>query len=105
MLLSRKFATYLGESLQMNLSYATIPILDGTFVRLDRKIFRRYHVAEPNQPKNEFINMLDEYLSSHVVLTFSLAPGICGIGMKECGDEVLHKDGHIEGMQNQPWGS
>lgn len=36
MLLSRKWATDLGGSLQMNLTYAIIPNSEGTIVRLDR---------------------------------------------------------------------
>jgi hypothetical protein len=36
MLLSRKWVTTLGGSIQMDLSYATIPTYDGTFVTLYR---------------------------------------------------------------------
>jgi hypothetical protein len=37
MLLSRKWAATLGGSIQMDLSYATIPANDGTFVTLYRQ--------------------------------------------------------------------
>jgi len=41
MLLLRKFVAHLGGPLQMDLSYATIPMQDDTLVRLDRESFRR----------------------------------------------------------------
>ena len=55
MLLSRKWASDLGGSLQMDLSYATIPMPDNTFVRLDRELEKRYHVEDPRRPNNEII--------------------------------------------------
>jgi hypothetical protein len=44
MLLSRKWAATLGGSLQMDLSYATIPTPDGDFVTLYREPIVRYQV-------------------------------------------------------------
>lgn len=55
MLLSRKWASDLGGSLQMDLSYATIPMPDNTFVRLDRELEKIYHVEDPRKPNNEII--------------------------------------------------
>lgn len=56
MLLSRKCATDLRESIQMDLYYATIPSPRGTgFVRLDRDLERRFHVEDPKMPNNEII--------------------------------------------------
>ena len=55
MLLSRKWASYLGGSLQMDLSYATIPMPDNNFVRLDRELEKRYHVEDPRKPNNEIM--------------------------------------------------
>jgi hypothetical protein len=42
--LSRKWAVDLGGSLQMDLSYATIPTSEGSFVTLHREQFGRYHI-------------------------------------------------------------
>jgi hypothetical protein len=47
----KKICCSLGGSLQMDLSYATIPTCDGTFVTLNREKFRRYHVEDPKQPR------------------------------------------------------
>jgi hypothetical protein len=55
MLLSRKWAASLGGSLQMDLSYATIPTCDNTFVRLNREQEKRYHVEDPKDPMNELV--------------------------------------------------
>jgi hypothetical protein len=46
MLLYRKWAATLGGSIQMDLSYATIPTNDGTFVTLYRHHVVRYQVEE-----------------------------------------------------------
>jgi hypothetical protein len=42
-----------------------------------------------NNPENEFVDTLDEDLSSHAVLTFYLAPEINEEGTKEGEDEAL----------------
>lgn len=52
MLLFRKFAAGLGGSIQMDLSYATIPATAGGMVRFYREVERRYHVEYPKRPKN-----------------------------------------------------
>jgi len=90
MILSRKFTAHLGGSLQMDLSYATIPIHDGNFMKLDRENYRRYHVEGHNQPKNEYVSMLDEDSSSYEILTFSLA-----LEYKEVEDEVWKNNDHL----------
>ena len=38
----------------MDLTYATIPTIDGTMVTLNREPERRYHIEDPKYPKNEF---------------------------------------------------
>jgi hypothetical protein len=53
MLLNRKAAADLGGNLQMDLSYATIPTPDGNTFKLNREVFRRYHIEDPRSPKNE----------------------------------------------------
>jgi hypothetical protein len=47
MLLSRKWDATLGGSLQMDLSYATIPIGDGSYVTLYNHPVTRNHVEDP----------------------------------------------------------
>jgi hypothetical protein len=53
MLLSRKWDATLGGSLQMDLSYATIPTRDGTYVTLYRQPIVKNQVEDPNVPLNE----------------------------------------------------
>jgi hypothetical protein len=44
MLLNRKAAANLGGSLQMDLSYATLPTPNGGTFKLNREVYRKYHV-------------------------------------------------------------
>jgi hypothetical protein len=53
MLLNRKTVADLGGSLQMDLSYATIPTPDGGNFKLNREVYRKYHVEDPKKPQNE----------------------------------------------------
>jgi len=55
MLLSRKITTGLGGSIQIDLTYATIPILSGAMFRLNRELERKYHVEDPKKLINEFV--------------------------------------------------
>ena len=60
MLLSRKWGATLGGSIQMDLSYATIPFSENAFVKLHRENERKFHVEDPNEPMNEFIRQMGE---------------------------------------------
>jgi hypothetical protein len=73
MLLPRKAARDLGGNLQMDLTYATIPTPNGNTIKLNRELERRYHVEDPNNPKNEFKCREDE-LGNYVVLSNSIVP-------------------------------
>lgn len=53
MLLSTKFAANLGGSIQMDLSYATIPATAGDMVRLYREVERRYHAEVTKKLEND----------------------------------------------------
>ena len=55
MLLSRGWGAMLGGTLQMDLSYATIPTADNTFVTLHGEPERKYHVEDPQDPMNELM--------------------------------------------------
>jgi hypothetical protein len=52
-LLSRKTTKDLGGNIQMDLTYATIPTLDGAMFKLNRELKRMYHVEDPKNPINE----------------------------------------------------
>lgn len=53
MLLSRKFAVDSGGSIQMDLSYATIPAVVVGMARLYKEVERRYHVENPRRPDDD----------------------------------------------------
>ena len=72
-LLSRKWAIDLGGSIQKNFSYATIPSLYGSMVRLNREIERKYHVGDPNNPSNE-LKYKSEEIGNYVVFSNFLGP-------------------------------
>ena len=56
MLLTRKWASDLRGSIQMNWSYAMIPSPNGQgFIKLNRELKRRFHVEDPKIPHNEII--------------------------------------------------
>ena len=66
-LLSRKWAIDLGGSIQKNFSYATIPSLYGSMVRLNREIERRYHVEDQKNPNNELKYKLEEQVKEEKI--------------------------------------
>jgi hypothetical protein len=47
MLLSRSWGAKLGGSLQLDMTYATIPIFNGPFTRLYRETRLAYIVSDP----------------------------------------------------------
>jgi hypothetical protein len=73
MLLNRKTIADLGGSLQMDLSYATIPTPDGGTFKLNREAYRKYHVEDPKKPQNE-LNWTDEGLGNYAILSNSIVP-------------------------------
>jgi ribonuclease HI len=73
MLLNRKAAADLGGSLQMDLSYATLPTPDGSTSKLTREVYRKYHVEDPKNPKNE-LKYGDEGLGNHAIFSTSIVP-------------------------------
>ena len=52
MLLSRKFAADLGGSIQMDWTYATVPLSEYTMVKLHSQKEKKYHVKNPKNPSN-----------------------------------------------------
>jgi len=76
MLLSRGWGAMLGGTLQMDLSYATIPLAENTFVTLHGEPERNYHVEDPQDSMNELMyeeNDLGNYVVSN---DFSMPPKV-----------------------------
>ena len=64
MLLSRSWAKRVGGTLQMDLSYATIPIFGGEQRRLYREVQMAYLVSDSDNLANHPIFVLEEGLGS-----------------------------------------
>jgi hypothetical protein len=94
MLLSWKWDESLGGSLQMDLSYATIPTCENTFVRLNREQEKRYHVEYPKDHMNELVYEM-EYLGNYAIFSNSLAP-IKKTFKEEIFDEIWRMEFHGE---------
>lgn len=75
MLLSRKWASDLGGSIQMNWSYAMIPSPRGdVFVRLNREPERKYHIEDPKRPHNEIIKEQSDIGNYTIMSNFIMPP-------------------------------
>ena len=59
MLLSRSYLAKLGWTLQMDMSYATIPVYGGEQLRLYREVRFVHIVCKTDQPRNHPINEID----------------------------------------------
>ena len=68
MLLSKIWAVDLGGNLQMDLTYATIPTPEGTMVRLNRELERKYHVEDSKNPRNE-LKYKSNGIGNYVILS------------------------------------
>jgi len=73
MFLSRKWGVDIGGSMQMDLSYATIPNSEGIMVRLARELERKYHAENPKKPYNEIMYEFDD-LGNYDILVNFIAP-------------------------------
>lgn len=71
MLLSRKWAASLGDSIQMDSSYTTIPTCEDTFVTLYReKHPRMCHVEHPNVLMNKLVCIEENEFKNYAILEF-----------------------------------
>ena len=70
MLLSRKWGTTLGGSIQMDWTYATVPASEFSLVKLYSKKEKRHHVENPQRPLNEYAYHTDENGSYQINSTF-----------------------------------
>ena len=97
MLISRKTTVDFGGNIQMDLTYDTIPSLDGTMIRLNMELERRYHIEDRKHPRSEFKYKEDE-LGNYAILANFLEP-IEGKFEKENLNEVWHM--HFDGAHSR----
>jgi hypothetical protein len=67
MLLSRSWGAKLGGSLQLDMTYATIPIFGGQFTRLYRETRLAYTVSDPHNPSNYPVYVTDQDLGNCIL--------------------------------------
>jgi hypothetical protein len=67
MLLSRSWGAKLGGSLQLDMTYATIPIFGGQFTRLYRETRLAYIVSDPQNPNNYPVYVADQDLGNCIL--------------------------------------
>jgi hypothetical protein len=73
MFLNRKETVDLGGNVQMDLTYATIPTPNGNTFKLNRELYRKYHVEDTRNPKDE-LKYREDDLGNYVVLYNSIVP-------------------------------
>ena len=57
----------------MDLTYATIPTTEGTYIRLNRELEMKYHVEDPRNSSNELKYKTDNF-GNYAILANSLEP-------------------------------
>jgi hypothetical protein len=67
MLLSRYWGAKLGVSLQLDMTYATIPIFGGQFTRLYKETRLAYTVSDPQNPNNYLVYVTDQDLGNCIL--------------------------------------
>jgi hypothetical protein len=67
MLLSRSWGAKLGGSVQLDMTYATIPILGGQFTRLYRETRLAYTISDPQNPNNYPVYVADQDLGNCIL--------------------------------------
>jgi hypothetical protein len=67
MFLSRSWASKLGGPLQMDMTYAIIPVFSGETKRLYRETKLAYTVSDPNRPNNYFVYSKDQDSSCFIL--------------------------------------
>jgi hypothetical protein len=79
-LLSRSWGAKLGGSLQLDMTYAMIPIFDGQFTCLYRETRLAYTVSDPHNPNNYPVYVIDQDL------------GNCILSIDDGFDECIEED-------------
>jgi len=67
MLLSKSWGAKLGGSLQLDMTYATIPIFGGQFTQLYRETRLAYTVSDPQNPNNYPVYVVDQDLGNYIL--------------------------------------
>jgi hypothetical protein len=67
MLLSRSWGAKLGGSLQLDMTYATIPVFGGQFTRLYRETRLAFTVSDPHNQNNYPIYIADQDLGNCIL--------------------------------------
>jgi hypothetical protein len=94
MLLSRTWAKKVGGSLQMDLTYATIPVFGGEHRRLYREVRLAYIVSDHQNPSNHPIYAVKDGMGSSV---FHLNDDEPEISVNQ------HRYQPMTGQQNKVW--
>jgi ribonuclease HI len=67
MLLSRSWGAKLGGSLQLDMTYATIPVFGGQYTRLYRETRLAFTVGDPHNPNNHPVYIADQDLGNCIL--------------------------------------
>jgi hypothetical protein len=67
MLLSRSWGAKLGGSLQLDMTYATIPVFGGQFTPLYRETRLAYTVSDPKNPNNYLVYVAEKDLGKCIL--------------------------------------
>jgi hypothetical protein len=67
LLLSRSWGGKLGGSLQLDMTFATIPMFDGQFTQLYRETILAYTISDPQNPNNFPIYIADQDLGNCIL--------------------------------------
>ena len=67
MLLSRSWGAKLGGSLQLDMTYATIPVFGGQYTRLYRETRLAFMVGDPHNPNNHPVYIVDQDLGNCIL--------------------------------------
>jgi hypothetical protein len=67
LLLSRLWGSKIGGSLQLDMTYATIPMFGGQFTRLYRETRLAYIVSDPQNPNNYPVYISDQDLGNCIL--------------------------------------
>ena len=67
MILSRSWGAKLGGSVQLDMTYATIPIFGGQFTRLYRETRMEYTISDPQNPNNYPVCVVDQDLGNFIL--------------------------------------
>jgi hypothetical protein len=95
LLLSRSWGAKLGGSLQLDMTYATIPVFGGKLTRLYRETRLSYTMSDPQNPNNFPIYIVDQDLENCIL---SFDDGIDSFTEENFIDEKDSKNMHSTGI-------